>query len=83
MISIMLSTLQIIYICGNFDQVRVQNAIGDIYEIVQRMLGKSEENGLRYAIMQMSGQASFHLFQERVKLQFLISMNLFKDHTLV
>lgn len=49
MISIMLSTLQIIYICGNFDQVRVQNAIGDIYEIVQRMLGKSEENGFRYA----------------------------------
>lgn len=33
--------------------------------------------------MQMSGQASFHLFQERVRLQFLISMNLFKDHTLV
>ncbi|GAY65104.1 hypothetical protein CUMW_238660 [Citrus unshiu] len=25
--------------------VRVQNAIGDVYETVQRMLGKSEENG--------------------------------------
>lgn len=49
MISIMLSTLQINIFAENFDQVRVQNAIGDVYETVQRMLGKSEENGFRNA----------------------------------